>query len=837
MHNNRLPMVFSRGLRGLVTIRNMAVGFACLAMAGASPAQQPYSSNRLPGFSQLSAPTPAVARFTQKAPLATSYILHGTLPIAQGAWDGNRQAPTLALVNYDGTLAPTQMEVVTRSATGEPEVVELIARVQRDPALAQGTQIDFDVVLHQSTPSPIQIDAQVLDLVRTPGKIVMYTNDVFGNRYQTDLLRDLHGGMHRVEKQGALLNQYAGHRVLTPAVGSDATTVLPHMMGVHVYTTVFSDSSAIALDLVVHNALSGLSDESTEDDLLDDMYFRNIGLSIPQGWVMLSAFDNPFETDLVDVAGTNLATRQLVAAMPGGRMHLMVRQARFTRRYILARDTVQGRAQAAELLIKENMALLKRPRTQVERAVLWSWWNPQTAYYYPQKYVLPVLTDYDLDAISDHLEGRYHRIALQTEQGTTGLYPFTTAPMGWCHPWGDPYGGMPGGDEINFVDGLRTAVSESLEGYRLAEITAKAYMDRQAMAFYDASGKPLRTRDLMKVDSQGRFYVPAHFQLSPSGVNEYPRFDLAPKHHIERVRSLNLKPQYEDEMRRWRNIDIQHLIRYTRTFKTLIWLGNDALAKDEMRLTADIFRLSYPEVYSSAWGYVQGTGLLYDHLRVQQFPQQGADVGRGEAWGMDAACTAYAISDNSFRTRFRPWFKMFADMVRDGQSSCTGNVVSFYIANHFNGQYRVRQSFEVAMVEQVLRSIGECVFRGLPGITYRELRHVRVGSTYSSLNAPYWNPIQHGPWFVVGTGSADNGQAQDLCDNVPADAFSPHVDFTDYWNAIAYTYDASPDRFLLDRLDEMINAATTTLGTSPLVDTLRIEARAALLVLKETPLP
>ncbi|MBL4771698.1 MAG: hypothetical protein JKY61_11295, partial [Planctomycetes bacterium] len=65
MHNNRLPMVFSRGLRGLVTIRNMAVGFACLAMAGVSPAQQPYSSNRLPGFSQLSAPTPAVARFTR----------------------------------------------------------------------------------------------------------------------------------------------------------------------------------------------------------------------------------------------------------------------------------------------------------------------------------------------------------------------------------------------------------------------------------------------------------------------------------------------------------------------------------------------------------------------------------------------------------------------------------------------------------------------------------------------------------------------------------------------------------------------------------------------------
>ncbi|MDF1839401.1 MAG: hypothetical protein P1V35_16155 [Planctomycetota bacterium] len=455
----------------------------------------------------------------------------------------------------------------------------------------------------------------------------------------------------------------------------------------------------------------------------------------------------------------------------------------------------------------------------------------------PQKFVLPVLTDYDLDAITDHLEGRYHRVALQTETGTTGLYPFTAAPMGWCHPWGDPYGGMPGGDEINFVDGLRTAVTECIDGYRLAEITAKAYMDRQAMAFYGMHGTPLRLRDLVKVDNQGRFYVDAHFQLSPSGVHSYPRFDRSPKHHIERVRSRDLKPGYEDEMRRWGNIDIQHLIRYTRTYKTLVWLGNDALAKDEIRLTADIFRLSYPEVYSSAWGYVQGTGLLYDHLRVQQFPQQGADVGRGEAWGMDVACTAYAISDNHFRTRFRPWFQIFADMVRDGQSSCTGNVVSFFIANHFNGQYRVRQSFEVAMVEQAMRSIGECVFKGLPGYTYRELRTVQMGSTYASLTAPYWNPVQKGPWFIVGTGNADSGQAQDLCDNVPSDAFSPHVDFTDYWNAIAYTIHSNPDPFLTDRLDAMLSAATPVLGTSPLIDTLRIEARAAMLVLKETPLP
>ncbi|MFT4648488.1 MAG: hypothetical protein ACI9X4_001713 [Glaciecola sp.] len=838
MHIKLIPVAFSRRARGLVNSRIIAMGLTFLGLLGTLPAQQQQLSSHIaPGAMFQTASTVAIAKFTQKAPTSILYQLHGTLPIPPGTWNGDRQHPTLAVRSYDGTLAHTQMEVVTRNSVGEPEVVELIALVRRDPSVAAGTQIDFDVVSHQGTPGSIQVRPEVVDLLRAPGQIVMNTYDVFGNRYQADLMRDLHGGQHRRLKEGALLNQYGGHRVLTPVPGSDPTTVLPHMMGVHVYTTVYSGSSAISVDLIVHNALSDLSDETAEDDLLDDMYFRNIGLEIPQGWVILSAFDNPLESDLVDIPGTSRAQKQLVSPLAGGRMHLMVRQARFTRRFIIAQDTPEGRAQAMQLNIKETLALLKRPRTQAERSSLWSWWNPTTAFYYPQKFVLPILTDYDLATITDHLEARYHRIALQTETGTTGLYPFTAAPMGWCHPWGDPYGGMPGGDEINFVDGLKTAVTESTDGYRLAEITAKAYMDRQAMAFYDIHGTPLRLRDLVQVGLQGRFYMDAHFQLSPSGVHEYPRFDLSPKHHIERVRSLNLQPDYESEMRSWVNIDIQHLIRYTRSYKTLVWLGNDELAKDEIRLTADIFRLSYPEVYSSYNGYVQGTGLLYDQLRVQQFPQQGADVGRGEAWGMDAACTAYAISDNSFRTRFRPWFQIFSDMVRDGQSACTGNVVSFYIANHFNGQYRVRQSFEVAMVEQALRSIAECVFKDLPGITYQELREVQRGSTYASLRAPYWNPTQKGPWFIVGTGHANDNMVQDLCDNVPNDAFSPHVDFTDYWNAIAYTFAENPDRFLIDRLDEMIGAATITLGTSPLIDTLRIEARAAMLVFKETPLP
>lgn len=256
-----------------------------------------------------------------------------------------------------------------------------------------------------------------------------------------------------------------------------------------------------------------------------------------------------------------------------------------------------------------------------------------------------------------------------------------------------------------------------------------------------------------------------------------------------------------------------------------------------MRLTAELYRLSYPEVRASAWNHVQGTGLLFDQNYVQNNPQQGIGVGRGEAWGMDACCAAYAVSDNNFRTRFRPWFQIFADVMRDGQSACTGNLVAFYISNYFGGQHLVRQSFEVAMVEQSLRSLGECVFKNMPGSTYVDLRNTQIGSTYSSVQSPIWDQTLGGPLFRVGVGSSQSGGIKDYCQNTPPGATSNFVDHTDYWNAIAYTHAVAPDPLLITRIRRMIDMATIVQGVSPLMGTIRIEARAAMLYLLETPLP
>ncbi|HPF15371.1 MAG TPA: hypothetical protein PLJ12_14000, partial [Planctomycetota bacterium] len=640
----------------------------------------------------------------------------------------------------------------------------------------------------------------------------------------------------RLLKEGSWLRQTACHEVLAPTASADPVTALPHMMGVHTYLTTWTNAPYIALDLVVHNGMDGLDPETSLDDLLDHLYFQRLSLELPVGWKVLTMFDNPLESPQTQALGSNISSLDLISPLPLGRMHILPRQARFMRRMMIVKDNPTAIAQAREVLNRRDLATLARPRVQTDLR-LWTWWNPRTAFYFPQKFPLPALTDFDLPLISARLDQRFNEVSRQIAAGQGGTYPFTSPAFGWCHPWGEPYGGAPGGDEIHFVDGLRTLATENLNGYRLAEFAAKSYMDRQPIAFYNADGGPLRLRDLMKVDSQGRFYADCHFQLVPSGVHEFPRFDRTDKRHAQMVLALNLQPEYQDALLNWNPIDIQHLIRYTRNFKTLAWLGNDSIAKDELRLVAETYRLSYHELYSSPDGYVQGSGLLDKVLFVQTYPGKGVGVGRGEAWGMDAACAAYAFSGPEFRTRFRPWFEIFSRVLEIGQSDCTGNVQAFVIWNFFDGRYRIRQSFEVAMLEQSMQSIAETVFKGVNDLRYNSLRQVQTLSTYSSMEAPFWDPVQLGPWFTTATGSNDPNLIPDMCLNVPADARLDHVDFTDYWNAIAYSYVHTRDTFLRDRISIMLTEAQQVLGTDQLNYELRLEARAAMLTLMETPLP
>ncbi|MEZ5975272.1 MAG: hypothetical protein R3E96_10655 [Planctomycetota bacterium] len=242
-----------------------------------------------------------VAVLTHLAPTSTEYILRGTIPVPPGTWDGNRNMPSLAVLNPDGTLAPTQLEVVTRNANQQPEVVEVIARVHRPVDSVPGERVDYPIILRTKAAPAFSRHPALASLMDEPGELMLRTVDVFGNRYEADLLRDLHIGNQRVQKSGALIQQWSGHEVLLPAESANLNSALPHMMGALMYVTTWADKPYMALDLVVHNGMNGLDQERDLDDLLDDIYFRDLTLEFPAGWQVLSMFSNPLESE----AGTN----------------------------------------------------------------------------------------------------------------------------------------------------------------------------------------------------------------------------------------------------------------------------------------------------------------------------------------------------------------------------------------------------------------------------------------------------------------------------------------------------------------------------------------------------
>jgi hypothetical protein len=119
----------------------------------------------------------------------------------------------------------------------------------------------------------------------------------------------------------------------------------------------------------------------------------------------------------------------------------------------------------------------------------------------------------------------------------------------------------------------------------------------------------------------------------------------------------------------------------------LTWLGNDSLAKDDLRMAAEVFRMSYCEVANNSSGGTIPSTLLADLNSVSNRPSRGFAFGRGESWGMVSAISAFAISDDTFRNRYRPWFGTITDLVAAGQSNCSGFIQAQINSKWLLGQW------------------------------------------------------------------------------------------------------------------------------------------------------
>ncbi|MFT7678555.1 MAG: hypothetical protein ACI8QC_002548 [Planctomycetota bacterium] len=744
-----------------------------------------------------------VATLVMEAPEARDFILSATLPVPRGTLtDGAMTEPLSVRANGDRAAA-TQVEIVSRypDPADGADVVRILAHVRRPGNSDPGDMIRFEVGRNQHSTHEIELNNSVRNFIKAPGSLMLMTKDAYGNPYSADLLRgvraDNDGSTRLID--GHVARTMRTHEVLLPdqvVEGSHGT--LPHMMGVHTYLTAWRGERFLSLDLHVHNGMDGLDQSTSNDDALGNLYFQDLVLRLPSGWRVGYNLDTPASGN-TSVQG-EWAMAKVIRARGDGTLHILPQLGQFVRRLVIFQPSVEERAM--EMVHSGFQAFCKEGNTP-SGGENWSWWNENTARYYPQNHTLPNLEFIGIDEVRGQLEQEFAQSEQQVTSGSAGGYPMETPRLGWAHPWGSDYGGMTGGDEIDVFAGMEIAATASNAGYRQSQLMMRCYVDRQTDALYDLDGEYTSVEDVLVTEGFGAPYADIWFNGKINMSNDPFGFANAPLFQEVMVQNQGLAAPYSTTLLDYDPIDHQHFIRHTRNLKTLTWLGGDALSMDLLKAAGEGFRLGFHEYNNSAYGHTQPTGLrkLQDHLDT--YPGQGVGFGRGQAWGMDAALSAYATGTLEHRALVLPWMRQVSDVIQDGQSTCTGNIMAMHINKYWNGAHMTRQAMEESFIENMLRSLDTTVFASVEPARSVRLQEQLVASVRSTIEGPFWNSSFGAPWFYSATGSSDSSQGE-YCLNVPSSLHSNGTNTTAYYSSFAYAFELDPDPIFMFRAAEMM---------------------------------
>jgi hypothetical protein len=715
------------------------------------------------------------------------------------------------------------VEIVSRfpdDADGA-DVVEVIGRVQTPPGAVPGeSRLTYEVVENPHKDRPLGVRKDVLKMVSKPGNVLLVAKDCFGHRYTVDVLdgvrNALGNGSVDILRSGQGAVTLRTYDVMRPTSGTPIGApdgALRHLFGVHGYLTVWAWTDAVSLDLRINNAASGLDKSDPDDDPLGKAYFESLELWVPTGWEVVPDFKDPFWGNSRPEG--NWTAFELVRPLPGGNMHMMPAQSSMHRRVALAKT---ANVSIAQSVVEEEWLGFNERGNSPSGGELYSWWNKSTPAYFPQRHRLPELDYLGFAKVNNSVMQAYNRAKNVLESGkTNGNYPYASNVLGWAHPIEVPYGGMTGGGNIYLYDGFRTAEVGSRLGYKAMQIDHRMAVSRQADKLYDKDGSPTNVESWVVNGSQFKYVPMTFFQVllpgspDPFGMSTSPGFQRA------YVAANDMQPGYEAALLNHMPLDLQHYIRFTRSPKKLAWLGNDPIAKDDLRAAAEIFRLSYHEHATSAGGGYIGTGLLDDINFVAQFPGKGVMFGRGESWGIDSVMSAYSTAyDEEWRAQTLPYLQKIADVIVQGQSSCNKIVQSLTwtskVGNLVGGQYRTRQSIEQAITEHMLYGLNASVFRGVDPGREAGLDYVLTESTKAMIGPMCWSNGANGgigPHALIAVGPSNLNQ-QPFCTLVGA---GNGIDRTMIWSSFAYGYEKTGDPEFFNKASLLADNFTSGGGT------------------------
>ncbi len=679
-----------------------------------------------------------VAHFELEVP-AKSFVLRAVVPVPLGVWPrADGLSPFLVRLPGQEPVR-AQVEIVSRRPRGDADAIEISARVQVADQVKPGARMGASLLRDHG--GAVASEPAVPDSVRelldpaARGRFWLRSRDVYGNLYAAELSGNPEGvgfGAQRTLASGPAtrVRRLAATLATVPGPEGRAGTSsegppLPHSFGVHAYVREWAGEEAIGLDLRVHNGLiAGSRPAHAFEEPLGLVYFRSLELVVPRGWTVVSEVSDPFLGAAYAEGSSTVVP--LVARYPDGKLHMMGPQAQFERRLVLVRDGQERTARA--LLHFGGVAFPARSEGK------WSWYAPETANYFPQRDYLASL-DFVRDgdrggktAVRARLGREAGELRMAIETGTARGWYVTTGQMGWAHPWFLPEQGGVGGEGVQLVDGHDTAYAAAREGLNLLSLRHRMNVCRQPEATYDREGEIVGYHRWLDAEGRipfdyrthGRVVIPA-FRLPMAGgapaspqVLEVARRGLRPPYDVGNPHEAGGSIPYENTaLLRWWPHDDQHLVRYTKHAKALAWLANDPLAKDDLQLSAQLFRLFLHESPHVPESWSPGLTLRIWEGIVAEHPHEGLPFGREHAWGIDAMCAAYSLGSEAWRTRERPWFDRMSKLLLDAAQP-SGLIQRTLNERLLDGKntYTATQAFESLFLVHAQRCLAESVYRG-----------------------------------------------------------------------------------------------------------------------------
>lgn len=497
---------------------------------------------------------------------------------------------------------PCEVETVTRRSNGCPDSIELIARV---PSKNPG-----NIALYSVDEVPL-VQSPNLSSATTFGPITIGCK-VDGQSFTAVFSPSTHH--KKVMRNNGLVKTTRYYDRLKN--GSE------ELFGVHLYVTQSVADDSYEIDLRINNG--------TVENPLGGVYFQDITISTGDG------------RTIVPRLGSQRSTANSSSIVRNGEW-FFPKQAQFTRRYIF-----KGQMSNAELDYRKKFGGLGF-MIDGDRC----WHNVKA--FGPTKSLMGRYTnDYNWNGIVGRqgavasMQSRRDRLhnALKNGQANPTV-SLDSGPFGPFHPYFKTSQGAHGGEEIDHVKGYSLSVQEYGENMAVNG----ANNERQPWTIYRNDGDPKTAENFA---SENNDIIPFVYGSHDFAINAIPEFKYAGDFN---------EGSANREIEIWKPHDSAHQVRYNKRPQTLVYLGNDSMAKDDMKMSAELNILELhlfnhlPNGWATQW-------TLKEKIEYAQGNTRNGNIaGRDFAWKVESVCAYNTIADEEWRRDHIRWFKKVAEMI------------------------------------------------------------------------------------------------------------------------------------------------------------------------------